>query len=61
MRGLSVAFSGKKTKLRPLPTWAEVSGQKKSKGPGLKSDFAERVERANTKQQETQAEELDTT
>lgn len=60
MRGLAVAFSGRKAKLKPLPTWAEVSGEKKGKKTGAtRSDFAERVERANTKQRESQRDALD--
>jgi len=59
MRGLTAAFSGK-AKLKPLPTWAEVSGENKGKQHRApKSDFADRVERANIKQQEAQVEELD--
>jgi hypothetical protein len=61
IRGLSVAFSGKKAKLKPLPTWAEVSGENKGKTAETRSDFAERVERANTKRQEAQTAELDAT
>jgi len=60
MRGLTVAFSGKNAKLKPLPTWAEVSGEKKGKkAEATKSSFVERIERANTRQQEAQVEELD--
>ena len=54
MRGLSAAFSGKdKAKLKPLPTWAEVSGEKKGK-QAARASFAERVERANLRQQDEQ-------
>jgi hypothetical protein len=61
MRGLSVAFSGKdKAKLKPLPTWAEVSGEKKGrKAEPAKSSFVERIERANTKQRDSQRDALD--
>lgn len=61
MRGLTAAFSSK-AKLKPLPTWAEVSGENKDKpAQQSRSDFAERVARANTTWQEEQQEELDTT
>jgi len=60
MRGLSAAFSGKdKAKLKPLPTWAEVSGEKKGKKAEPKSDFAGRVERANIKVRDSQRDVLE--
>ena len=57
-RSLALAFSGRKAKIPPLPTWAEVSGENRAKKP-RKSDFKERFERVNVKRQDSQKEPLD--